>query len=493
MRSRKSIMNDLNRVHVQNRNITLENLDELDASLLFALLELMPPHQVYLPKGVEHDVVFDHQVFRISFNHDLLKVLYRPLRVHIVNLIENVSDVIHYQYGGRLEAKGRQMIFIPSVDVFNQYFINFDHPLPRSDRFHELVSMMLNSHPKTAYIYRNGSVYQLGSQVQLHIKVQGAIQIRPSTSQRHPDQMRLEWVAPNELGKGTFGFVSKALTYSLMGERLERAKRQRVTKAINQRVDRVGTLEPPYEFTARVNREYYFAGLFGLKPKPPLFDWLNKTAYLTLREAPGNVLHDWMLVWHKERQNGRLMTPDLAYRVSLACLKALTDLHAKDVIHGDIKSNNIVIHERGDGEVIAQLIDAGAACGLDESVRFIAHKSYACPESSKREGRVCFNSQAADVYAMGIDLAYLWGFEYINDENSEKRYRVMGQPASVADLSDHEKNDIKRWMQSILKVNPSHRYTAKRAADQLAAHYKLRLKERSSEDESSSPQSRQLK
>lgn len=497
MRSRKSMFGNLSACAIQVRQLELERLSVEDGYLLRALIKAIPCEQIYYPKGSVFEVIHKTTTYHLSCNHHLLVVSREHNRVHAVELIDGKGDFFHYRYLGCLQGGEDGVKFIPSVLKPEKFFIDVDYPQPRSARFEAVVARLLMTHPKISTIYKSGSIYQFsegGRDIELHMKMQGVIHVRPSKYAGDASGLRVEFVFREHLGKGAYGSVAKAPTYRLIGTSLAQGEHPRVTKVIHQ-WDRGGNQESRLAFKNRVVREYTFARLFSLKPKPPLFDWSSQRAYLTVREVPGVTLYDWL----RRRLSGLnppFIEADEAYQVSIAYLNALADLHDRGLIHGDLKNDNVMIDFQADGSVRAQIIDAGAASYVTEPTPYRAHSSYTCPESSSdlcgKSGYVPCNSQAADVYALGIDLVKLFGFEYDNVGDGHLQYRLIGKPNHVYGLSDHEVRGIKDLLVGLLHVSPRHRYKADRAAKQLSGYYKSHLGN-SSLNKSSSPERPGLK
>jgi len=81
----------------------------------------------------------------------------------------------------------------------------------------------------------------------------------------------------------------------------------------------------------------------------------------------------------------------------------LTSLHAFNLSHGDLKPDNVLIHEDEDGSRTAKLIDFGSALRVEASVmskRLTAGTgSFTAPEAS--DGQEGFDRAAADIYSLG--------------------------------------------------------------------------------------------
>jgi serine/threonine protein kinase len=87
----------------------------------------------------------------------------------------------------------------------------------------------------------------------------------------------------------------------------------------------------------------------------------------------------------------------------------LAEAHHNQVIHGDLKTNNVILSTGGDGKIRAVITDFGLACGLEaaqqgaESEELGGTPRYMAPELWKGERP----SVASDLYALGVILSEL--------------------------------------------------------------------------------------
>jgi tRNA A-37 threonylcarbamoyl transferase component Bud32 len=447
-----------------------------DAGLFRAFLRDIPPGQVYYAKGSTIGVTHEGVFYSVMFDQHLLLGERVGMSLHVVEPMEaEVDDVVRYQLLGNLIDTGQAFECIAVKEKIALYLLNFDCQTPRSPLFTQLMTHMLESlqsnfnmakslkcisqSSEYASLYPQGSVYYLkiaGEYTELHLKSRNAIQVRPSTSQKHNDELCMEVTESITLGRGTFGSIFKASTHHLVKGCLERGKHARVVKMVARREYENGSLECESDFQERVFSEQRFLRVFDLKPKPVIMHHSKMFAHLTMREVPGENIESW-LSW--VRQCGDLINLELACRIALACLKALMNLHAQDVIHGDLKANNLMMHRTSEGEVSVKCVDAGSACYVDQSTLFAANEKYACPESMPslkgQPGYVPFNSQEADVYALGVVLDEIFSLCLSADE-------VSKQP-------------VWEVLDGLLHQDPRERYTAKRAHTDLLSFFNAKV------------------
>lgn len=123
--------------------------------------------------------------------------------------------------------------------------------------------------------------------------------------------------------------------------------------------------------------------------------------------------------------------------------RALADLHASGVAHGDVKPDNIVL-ESGASELRARLVDFGLAGAADETLARGGTRRYLAPEVLDMPGSG--DARLRDLFALGQTLADLAG------------PLVSGAPASgeASGASD----DLQRLVRPLLSHAPAARPSA---------------------------------
>ena len=94
-------------------------------------------------------------------------------------------------------------------------------------------------------------------------------------------------------------------------------------------------------------------------------------------------------------------------RITKMILEAVNSIHSKNIIHGDIKTNNMALHYEYKKEII-KLIDFGMSYISDSNqlidMKYISGtEGYRAPE--QEEYKINFSS---DIYSLGITIIELW-------------------------------------------------------------------------------------
>ncbi|MBO7375514.1 MAG: protein kinase [Clostridia bacterium] len=125
----------------------------------------------------------------------------------------------------------------------------------------------------------------------------------------------------------------------------------------------------------------------------------NGTAYIVMEMLEGRTLSSYL------GSPGRRVSPDFAIFTVCECAAAVSVLHRKGFVHGDIAPDNVFVSADGSGTVI-KLIDFGAArpSGQRISEREVVYKPGFSPPEKYRAGKALKQS---DVYSLAATLYLL--------------------------------------------------------------------------------------
>jgi serine/threonine protein kinase len=207
------------------------------------------------------------------------------------------------------------------------------------------------------------------------------------------------------------------------------------------KVPRIGPLEPSENLISFETESLILPALTG--PHVPRFvaaGDLGKVPYLVTEWVEGRSLESML-------QSGKL-PPDEAARIGAAIADAVYDLHRQDVIHLDLKPDNIIV--RAHGEVV--LIDFGLAHHkrypdlLAEEKRFAAGSA---PYVSPEQVLGTRSDPRSDIFALGVVL-----YEIATGR------LPFGIPNTMAGLRDRlwldpvpprvRAPEVSRWLQEII-------------------------------------------
>jgi transcriptional regulator with GAF, ATPase, and Fis domain len=111
--------------------------------------------------------------------------------------------------------------------------------------------------------------------------------------------------------------------------------------------------------------------------------------------------------------------------------RALCDLHATGVAHGDVKPANVLI-ESGSGRPCARLMDFGLAGASDEAEARGGTRRYLAPEAF--EAPLAGDARLRDLYALGVTLAEAASPEVARAERPELAFEALPLAAEVKAL-----------------------------------------------------------
>ena len=167
---------------------------------------------------------------------------------------------------------------------------------------------------------------------------------------------------------------------------------------------------------------------------------------------------------------GRTMTGPQACTVGIAVLKSLAEAHAVQLVHRDLKPDNIVLSDQGEEEAVVKVLDFGIARAgesrLTGNNRVLGTPAYMSPEQCK--GNATLDGRS-DLYALGVILfrAVCGRLPFTGD-----MYALLSahQNDPVPDLAELAQTPVIAPFVAIV-----HRALAKRPEDRFADARSMRL------------------
>jgi serine/threonine-protein kinase PknG len=162
----------------------------------------------------------------------------------------------------------------------------------------------------------------------------------------------------------------------------------------------------------------------------------------------------------RKENNGPLPVP-LAISYILNILPAFAYLDRRGLIYMDMKLENVMVVDDGQGNTISKLIDLGAVRRADDKEGdLFATIGYAAPEVSADPA---YPTPVSDLFSIGRTLALLvCDFDY----TSQKYEFVLPTPGEAPVFAEHE--SLYRWLTKMTAEAPDARFqTADEAAQQL--------------------------
>lgn len=263
---------------------------------------------------------------------------------------------------------------------------------------------------------------------------------------KYPGEDRFEIIsnAP-ALGSGTFGKVA-AVEGTLF--ECDEEVHSKVKMIGSRRIVKVLLCKDERDMDA-VKKEYrlsHAAGHLHVK-EPTFFDAGHESkAYMVMRRMEGVTLHT---ILHDSTNGIDSFSTEKRIDLSIAILKALANqVHAKRIIHKDIKTNNIMVYEEN-GQFYVNIIDFGISETFDENRKIteIEQFPYVAPEL--RASVLAINHYKSDIYSIARIIAEIFGFEthLISAAKLWKEFDdgfcLDGLFKNVFDISDQGKERIR--------------------------------------------------
>ncbi|MEX2287005.1 MAG: serine/threonine-protein kinase [Planctomycetaceae bacterium] len=175
--------------------------------------------------------------------------------------------------------------------------------------------------------------------------------------------------------------------------------------------------------------------------------------YAAIEFIDGRSMQDWM------NEKNRLSVGD-ALHVTLVCAAALKQAHDQNMIHRDIKPDNILVTRKG----VVKVADFGLAKAIDDDVSMtqsgtgLGTPLYMAPEQARNAKHV---DKRSDIYALGSTLYYfLTGALPFSGETTLELIiaKEKGQFKSVRKLNSEVPERLDFMIDKMMAKDPQHRY-----------------------------------
>lgn len=182
-------------------------------------------------------------------------------------------------------------------------------------------------------------------------------------------------------------------------------------------------------------------------------DSVSGVHYAAIEFIDGQSMQKWM------DQLKKLSVGDALF-VTLVCAEALHHAHEQNMIHRDIKPDNILVTARG----VVKVADFGLAKALDEDVSMtqsgtgLGTPLYMAPEQARNAKHV---DKRTDIYALGSTLYYfLTGKLPFMGENTLELIvaKEKGQFTSARKLNPEVPERLALMIDKMIAKDPKHRY-----------------------------------
>ncbi|MBX7223441.1 MAG: protein kinase [Blastocatellia bacterium] len=195
-------------------------------------------------------------------------------------------------------------------------------------------------------------------------------------------------------------------------------------------------------------------------------------AYLVMELLQGQTLT-------KELARKKVLSPERAAEIILPVCEALAEAHRANIVHRDIKPDNIFLHQTSNGEEVVKVVDFGLAKLLGETNvdlqhitvgKIIGTPTYMSPE---RLGNLPYDGKT-DIYSLGITLYQMLCGQppFFSKEGDICTVAVMHltkEPKPMRELNPHIPPSVENLVMRTLSKSPDKRPTAKELTEELLA------------------------
>ena len=232
------------------------------------------------------------------------------------------------------------------------------------------------------------------------------------------------------LGKGGAGEVSRAIDLA-DGRHVALKKVDLRGLPETRRQAAINTIKTEYAAAAKLD-DPRFARVLDLRMAP------GGALYIVQRYVEGPTLRELY---------GSGADPERLLELLAGIADALTVLHAKGIVHRDVKPENVIVTREPQGGELPVLIDLGIAvvAGRPDELKHFGTPPYVAPEQAAGQPV----DARADIYALGQMIAEIWGGK-VPSRFTLARMRRANEPAPMP-------KEIREVVRGMLRQNPADR------------------------------------
>lgn len=175
--------------------------------------------------------------------------------------------------------------------------------------------------------------------------------------------------------------------------------------------------------------------------------------FVAIEYVDGESIQDWL------EKLGQLSVPD-AVHIAVVCAEALRHAHSENMVHRDIKPDNILLTSKG----VVKVADFGLAKVMDEDVSMtqsgqgLGTPLYMAPEQARSAKHV---DQRCDIYALGATLYHLLTGQPPHNGDSAMEL-IIAKEKGIYTSAKKQRAEIPERLDLIIDrmmaKNPDHRY-----------------------------------
>mmetsp|Transcript_15942 Transcript_15942/g.47941 ORF Transcript_15942/g.47941 Transcript_15942/m.47941 type:complete len:290 (+) Transcript_15942:252-1121(+) len=186
--------------------------------------------------------------------------------------------------------------------------------------------------------------------------------------------------------------------------------------------------------------------------------------YIHMERLKGGTLADLIV------KSNTFPTCDV-WQIAYALASALAFLHQNDIVHRDVRLNNVMLSSPGHVDIV-KLGDFGLAARVGPDGRTPGENGYRPYSAPETFADPPWSSRASDMWALGCVLyTLLTGFRpFGNYDNPQLEDEVRAGRHTLLKASDHGEELRDLVENKLLQLNPSKRATSKEVKDICEAH-----------------------
>jgi serine/threonine protein kinase len=196
-------------------------------------------------------------------------------------------------------------------------------------------------------------------------------------------------------------------------------------------------------------------------------DWQLKQPFIVVEYAHQRTLKDFLT-------SGLSKDIGLRWELALDMTAGMEALHSCDVIHGDLKTENVLVFTHPDRKYSAKLSDFGHSIIGRDSTVYCGTEKYLPPEVRSHDEApvMCYSElRACDIWALGVALFEIMKGRYFTSLDASKRDdcfattdEILNDEGLAAQLSVLDEGSWNLWISALrlaLQTNAMQRGTAR--------------------------------
>lgn len=202
-----------------------------------------------------------------------------------------------------------------------------------------------------------------------------------------------------------------------------------------------------------------------------VMEYINSCCLWEYLNKPDNYIHSSRVssevVYYDENKEWVYILPNKTKKSIIhSLLKAIRSMYGENIVHGDLKPENLVIQRR-ENEIFLKVIDYGT-CYKEKFIEL----DYCCGTNgfiSPELNDEYILTHKADIYAVGVIMTEIWCGHIIHDEYKKSRNYLLKQLRVIK----KEDKELEKIIRKCIEIDPDKRPDIYKLIDLFDSYYSL--------------------